>query len=435
MDEGAGPQRGRPPVPQRQPPGSLESSAAAEGEGALGRQAVAGRGQVAPGAPSPSPGHRAARRQAPGPASSWFVAAALLALAGCGRPEAPKADAAPLPVRVHVVGAAGAQPQMRATGTVRLRRETPLAFVADGRLVRLEVREGMAVRAGQLIAALDSQPFDSDVAAAEAAVRQAEAELQRQRRLFADGWVARARVDQQEAAAGAARAQRDAARFRQRYVRIVAPADGVVLRRLAEPGQTLAAGTPVLVLGELREGFVLRVPMTDREIAGLGIGQPAVVSFGPGGPPELRGQVVEIAGRADERTGSFRVEVALPGHPDLRSGLIGEARFAPRAPDPGRGPQPLQIPASALFAARADEGFVWQVRPEGSGLVVRAHMVRLGPVSAGGVAVAEGLKPGDRIVLGGVDRLADGMPVVVAATRRPLGTQVTRAPAATGSRP
>lgn len=350
------------------------------------------------------------------------VAVAAILLAACGSP-APKIEPAtvlePLPVSVMTVGGGPEAREIRAAGTVRLRRETPLAFVTDGRILRLEVREGDRVRAGQLLAALDTTAIDSDVAASETGVKQARAELARQRELMKGGWVAQARVDVAEASARQAEAARDGARFRQRFARIVAPSDGIVLRRLAEPGQTVAAGTPVLLLGEFASGYVLKVPLSATEVAGLRLGQPARVTLGDGDRPAIAGQIVEISGRADERTGSFGVEIALPGEPGLRSGMIGVARLEPLAD--AEPPNTLHVPATALFSVRVEEGYVWRVAPagEGGGMVVRAQPVRLGRVSSDRVEVLAGLAPGDRIIARGVDRLVEGSPVVAARPGRP----------------
>lgn len=359
-----------------------------------------------------------------GPRSGLVLLGLLSALGGCQDEATPVRDPAPVPVRVHLVTAAMAPARaadIRAAGTVRLRRETPLAFVADGRLVRLDVREGDLVRAGQLLAALDQPTFAGDAAAAEAAARQAEAELARQRRLFLEGWVAKAGVDQAEAAAGAARAQREAALFRQANACIVAPGAGVVLARLAEPGQTVAAGMPVIVVGEFAHGFVLRVPLAAGEIARHRLGLPVEVGFGREGPAPMTGHIVEIAGRADPATGSFLVEVLLPQEPALRSGLVGTARFrlagmrdADAAPSGAAAPGAVRVPASAVFTVRADEGFALRLEDAGGRTVVRARLLRLGAVSAEGVMVEAGLAPGDWIVATGVDRLVEGMPVLPA---------------------
>jgi len=181
------------------------------------------------------------------------VAGLLLASCSPSRDE-PRGNAvtgsAAAPVVLHRVGAA-ADGAVHATGTVRLRRETPLAFLAGGRVQSVLVREGDRVAAGQLLASLDRTAIDAAAAAADSRAGQAMAELDRQRALLQQGWVSKARVEAAEAAARAAEADRTAARFEQRFAVIAAPADGIVLGRLAEPGQTLAAAAPVILLGEL----------------------------------------------------------------------------------------------------------------------------------------------------------------------------------------
>jgi multidrug efflux pump subunit AcrA (membrane-fusion protein) len=100
--------------------------------------------------------------------------------------------------------------------------------------------------------------------------------------------------------------------------------------------------------------------------------------------------------------------VRLPGAPGLRSGLIGTAELTGLA----TAAAPLAIPATALFAARTEEGFVYVYEPGTSR--VRARMVRLGEVTDGGVTIVSGLQPGERIVRTGLDRLRDGARVRIA---------------------
>ncbi len=311
--------------------------------------------------------------------------------------------AAPLPVVLHQVGAARSG-VIKASGTVRLRRETPFAFLADGRVRSVAVREGDRVRSGQLLASLDRTAIDASAVSADARARQATADLSRQRILLEQGWISKARVEAAEAAARAADADRTAARFTQRFSTIAAPADGVVLARLAEPGQMLSAGTPVLLVGEFASGFVLRVPLSAAAVAGLAEGAPAQVVFRDGAASPMAARVIEIAGRAEPRTGTFQVELALPADPALRSGLIADVEL-PAA----RSAAPLMVPASAVFSARADEGFVWRYDPAAGEVV--AALVTIGAVSDQGIEVFSGLAQGDLIVGAGVDRLIEGQRV------------------------
>lgn len=333
-----------------------------------------------------------------------------LLLTACGETKPAPAATRSAPVTLHRVGDDRAASATTAAGTVRLRRETPLAFISDGRIRSITVREGDRVGAGQLLATLDRTAIDAQVQAAGTRLRQADAELNRQRRLNAQGWVAKARVESAEAAAEAARAELSGARFTQRFATITAPTAGVILTRSAEPGQTLQAGTPVLVLGEFASGFVLRVPLPASRVAGLSRGQLANVTFRDGAAPPMAGRIIEIAGRADPGTGTFQVELALPADPALRSGLIADVNL-PETAAAGR----IAIPATALFGARADEGFVWVVDPKTR--KVSPRMVQIGRVTPDGVELLSGLARGEQIVAAGVDRLTEGTVVKPVQTR------------------
>lgn len=338
-----------------------------------------------------------------------IVMAGLLVLACRGAEPAPAARET-APVTLHRVGDSRVDAPSIAAGTVRLRRETPLAFLSDGRVRAVAVREGDIVRAGQLLATLDRTAIDAQVQSAGTRLRQADAELDRQRRLNVQGWVSKARVESAEAAAESARAELSGARFTQRFATITAPTAGVILARAAEPGQTLQAGTPAVVLGEFASGFVVRVPLPAGRVAGLAPGQDAEVRFRDGAAPDMAGRIIEIAGRADPGTGTFQVELALPADPALRSGLIADVRF----PDRG-GQGRISIPPTALFGARADEGFVWVMDPRTR--KVRARMVQIGRITPSGVELLSGLARGDQIVAAGVDRLTEGMLVKPVQTR------------------
>jgi RND family efflux transporter MFP subunit len=345
----------------------------------------------------------------------WAVCALLpvaLLLAACSEADAPPpekdASAAPVPVLLHRAGPSTGGDMIIAPGTVRLRHETPLAFWTAGRVDLLKVRQGDRVRAGQELARLDTRTLDMDVRAAEADARRAREELKRQQTLLAQGWVPRVRVDTAAASAGAADAALERALFAQKNALIKAPADGIVLQRLAEPGQTVAAGEPVLLVGEYRSGFVLRVPLVAADAARVRVGMPAEVRFPDGSAPPTMGQLIEIAGRADERTGTFQVEVALPANASLKSGQLGEVRLAAEA----RSEAPIVLPATALFGVRAGEGFVWKFDP--ASRKVEPVRVETGAVSGDGVTIEAGLRRGDLVVRSGVDRLTAGQRVVPA---------------------
>jgi RND family efflux transporter MFP subunit len=173
----------------------------------------------------------------------------------------------------------------------------------------------------------------------------------------------------------------------------------------SSPAQVIDAGSPVVTLGDAGSGHVLRALVADRDAVRLREGMVAEVSLEALPGAVLAGRVIEIGGRSDRQSGAFTVEIALPPDPRLRSGLIGSARIA--AP-PAQGSTLIVIPPTALFAVRADEGFVYVVGPDRK---VRARKVALGPLGTAGGEVLSGLKTGEIVVTSALDRLREGQAV------------------------
>jgi RND family efflux transporter MFP subunit len=345
------------------------------------------------------------------------VLAAALALASCSKddPPPPAATRQPAqPVRVAEVKPVSGAAQLDVAGTVRLKRETPLSFNTPGRIAAILVREGDRVAAGQVLARLDVTALGAAQASAQAEVVRAQAELKRSEDLFRKGWVTAPRVEQARASMAAAQARARAAGFDVSLAVLTAPAGGIVLARPGEPGQIAQPGQTVLTVGEMNQGFVLRLPLSDRDAARVRPGQPASVTIPALGTAPLAGQVSEVGARGADGTGTFRIEVALPADRRLASGQIGSARLTlgPAAAD-----APLLVPATALFAARADEGFVFVLEPVTRR--VRQRLVTLGGIDSAGVTVVAGLQAGERVVTTGIDRLRDGQVVELASGRTP----------------
>ena len=338
----------------------------------------------------------------------WMAAVASASLGGCGgRPVPQVATSDAIPVTLAVAAPAAGAGAIGVAGTVRLKRETALAFNTSGRIAAITVREGEIVRAGDLLARLDPTGLDAASRAAAADSVRARADYARLAKLGAQGWVTRSRVESAQAAAAAASARVDQTGFDVRFGRIVAPVAGVVLRRAFEPGQMVATGTPVITLGETQGGYVLRVPLSDADLPRIRLGQGATVMLPTLSAQPVAATVSEIAGRGDDRTGTFQVELRLAPRSGLRSGLIGNAQI-----HGGGGADGVSVPASAVFAARADEGFVYVYDP--ATRTVHARLVGIGGLTDRDLAVTRGLAAGTLVVVSGVDRLRDGARVAVA---------------------
>lgn len=335
-----------------------------------------------------------------------LLAPFLLLVAACSNTAAPPPADGPLAVRVAQIGAGTSPDRVETAGTVALREETVLAFTSGGRIARIFVNEGDRVRRGQVLATLDLTPLTAGLDAARAEQTRARAELKRLEPLMAKGWITRPRYEAALAATQSADAAVKAQRFALDTARIVASGDGVVLARPAEPGQIVAEGMPVLIVGKAASGYVLRAPLNDREAVRLTRGARALITLEALDGQPLAGSVLELGGRADRATGTFQVEIALPADPRLRSGLIGRALITAN-PAAQAAPR-LLVPPLAVFGARAGEGFVYVLDNQDR---VRLRKVQLGQAEDGGVLVLSGLAPGEWVAVTALDRLQDGLQI------------------------
>jgi RND family efflux transporter MFP subunit len=329
------------------------------------------------------------------------VAAASLILAACGAGGAGDGAAAPDQrplVEVIEAAPAAAPGVVLASGLVVYRREPALAFTAPGVVAAVLVDSGDVVRRGQRLATLRRTGAGANLDEAALARANAERDLARTQALYERGFVSEARLEDARLAVERARDSSV----------LIAPADGVILRRAAEPAQTVAAGAPVLVLGETGSGVVVRAPIASADAQRIRVGDEAIVRAGDGGGRP--GRVTRVAAKGDENTGAFEVEIEVAGPDGLRSGMVAEAEIAAAAGEAA--PAAIIVPTLSLLDARADQGVVFVVDDDN---VARRRAVRTAGVTQAGVLVVEGLSEGDRVIGAGAAYVRDGEPVRVVA--------------------
>jgi RND family efflux transporter MFP subunit len=210
-----------------------------------------------------------------------------------------------------------------------------------------------------------------------------------------------------ETSAELARADLDAAAFNRRYAVIVAPSSGTVLRRTAEPGETVDPGTMVLLLGSQARGNVVEVGLADRDVVSVRKGDPAVARFDALPGQEFRGRVTQIAGAADQGTGAYGVEITLGDGGNLVAGLVGRVEIQPDIAAPAR-----LVPIEAVLEADGNEATVYALSADGARAERRRVTIRF--IAGSNVAVAGGLEGVTAVLTDGAAYLEDGVAVKLA---------------------
>jgi RND family efflux transporter MFP subunit len=331
------------------------------------------------------------------------------------RAGAPALAAAPAAFEVERVSRGTLRETRRFEAEVRGAEEALVSSRILAPVLAVSVREGDAVRRGQVLVRLEAGELEDAVESAAAAVSAAEvahaAEREasaRDRVLFEAKAIAQEAWDRSRASEAAAEARLlasrkslDSAQRRREYALLSAPFDGVVARREVDPGDLAAPGKTLLVI--VREGGVrVRVRLPGAMLAGLAPGRALLVES-PGGPVEAR---VARVFPAMDATRLAVVEADLPAPPP---GLVSGATVGVDV-ETGAA-EGLLVPAGALLEGEAG-AFVFRAR-EGRAEPVR---VTIAARSGEGAAVTGDLREGDEVIVAQPSRLmtlAEGTPVAV----------------------
>jgi len=306
------------------------------------------------------------------------------------------------------------------TGVVAARIQGDLGFRVSGKVLERLVDTGQTVKRGQPLMRLD--PIDlglqaraqqEAVAAARARARQTADDEARNRKLVAAGAISASAYDQFKAAADTAKAQlnaavaqADVARNASGYAVLVADADGVVVETLAEPGQVVSPGQPVVRLARAgqREAIV-HLPETLRPAAG----STAQAKLYGDTSAAVSARLRLLSDSADRTTRTFEARYVLEGK--LAYAPIGSTVTVEIAQ--GSAPeQALKVPIAAIYNPGKGPG-VWVIA--GTPAKVSWRPVEVLGLSDDSARVAGALHIGEPIVALGAHLLRDGEEVRLSA--------------------
>lgn len=318
--------------------------------------------------------------------------------------DKPAAQPEPAP-RVTVI-APGREKVTRvisATGTLAARREMPVGVAGEGGMIsRVYVDAGDWVRAGQILAAIDSSvqvqeaaQLRAQIAAARADAALAESELKRVESLVSRGFVSKADVERRQATRDAARARVSVAQAQLGEVNarigrlgIRAPAAGLVLTREAEPGQVVSSSGAALFRLAKDGEFELRARLAESDLAQLAVGDTAQVTP-VGSRTSYTGRIWQVSPVIDAKTRQGEARVALSYNKALRPGGFASADLST-----GVVTVPV-LPESAVLSSEQGN-YVYVVDADNK---VARRNVSVGAVTAKGLPIMSGLSGQERIVL------------------------------------
>ena len=290
-----------------------------------------------------------------------------------------------------------------ATGSLAARVDMPVGVAGEGGMVAaVLVQPGQWVGAGQALAVIDrrvqaqqTQQMAAQVQVARADAALAQNEYERSQALVGRGFVSKADLDRKRAARDAANArvrvaQANLAEMRARVGRldIRAPAAGLVLERNVEPGQVVSSGSGALFRVARGGEMELKAQLSEADLLALRPGAPATVTP-VGSTQSFTGSVWQISPVINMQNRQGVARIALAYDPSLRPGGFASVEIVA-----GSQEAPV-LPESAIQSD--DKGnFVYVVS---KGNRAERRPVKTGTVTPAGIAVVEGLRGNEMVVL------------------------------------
>lgn len=313
---------------------------------------------------------------------------------------------ASVPVEVAPVNFKEYAKPLRVSGLLENKSEQTLAFKVSGLVAKVYVDEGQFVKKGQRLAVLNLEEINAQVAKAQSVLANAERNLVRFTSLQGQNALSVDQLQAAETRVDVARSDLTVAKFNRRHAEIKAPASGRILKRTIEPNELVGSGQGAFVFASKKRGWVLRTGVTDKDIVRLAMTDSAELKFDAYPNQVFKAQVSELAGRADAATQTFEIELRLGDtSQNLLAGFVGHGRVYPSNKE-----SLALLPLTSVLRTKADQAEVFVLDAND-----KAHLrtVNIAFVEGGIMAVRDGVKENERIVVQGAPYLSEGSGVSV----------------------
>lgn len=335
------------------------------------------------------------------------VLSALLLLSACPDPKADdKKDEAAVPVEAAKVALGPIDAAYRGTATLEAEEEATVMAKTAGVIQQILVEEGQRVRAGQVLARLETERLKFEAARARAEADKAQENFDRNTRIFEKNLISKELYDQSRFALDSARAAWDLAKLTLQESEITSPISGMVSARFIKVGNQIQPGVQAFRVTQM-DTLHAQIYVPERDIHKLAARQTATLSVDAWPGKTFRGAILRVNPVVDASTGTVKVTVAMAqGQGELKPGMFGRVEILY-----DRRESAILVPKDAVITEDAAQS-VFVVADN------KAHRrpIKVGYSNGESYEVLDGLKPGDQVVTTGQANLKDDAKVLVVNT-------------------
>ncbi len=323
-----------------------------------------------------------------------FVAAFAQSCSSNAKQPASTMNREVIPVKLIPVNNDSSVNSIIASGLLSTESDARLSFKIGGVIEAVYVKEGDKVKRGQLLATLKNTEIAAQVSQVKLGLEKAERDLRRAENLYRDSVATLEQVQNARTAYDLARQNLQQVSFNSDYSRILSPADGFVVKKIANAGELAAPGAPIVQINGSSSSsqWVLKVGLPDHEWAIAEKGDRALVTLDAFPGKKFPAVVSKKTLAADPQSGSFTIELQVQFNKEQPAlGMFGNAVITPSRQAAG-----VSIPYEALLEANGHKGYVFISDDEKT---VRRVEVQIASINNNVVYIASGLE-GHRFVVG-----------------------------------
>ena len=289
---------------------------------------------------------------------------------------------------------------MYASGTLKSKRSTTLAFLQGGHLDEAAYDMGDFANKGDTLAKLDVRALQADFDRAQAGMEKAERDFQRAKELSKNEAIPYETLQNAETGLKSAEAILSAAKFALDHGYIIAPFSGKITGRYLEPGVIAPPGVPVYGLVDLKY-LKASVGISESQIHMISNGDKAEISLMVSQEIITAGKVTALPSSVDPAAGIFPVTIECRNPGNWFPGMAVKTKITSSMVK-----HQLMIPAEGVLVSSEGEAYCYKYRSE-KGDVIKTD-ISLGELSDDKIELLSGLSEGDRIVVKGVNKIRDG---------------------------
>jgi RND family efflux transporter MFP subunit len=247
--------------------------------------------------------------------------------------------------------------KITASGLLTTENEARYSFKIGGIIDRIYVSEGETFKNGQLLASLKLTEIDAGLSQASIGLEKAQRDYRRVSNLYKDSVATLEQLQDTKTNLDIAQKTLDAIAFNKKYAYIYASANGFVTKKIANEGEIVNVGMPVLAINENanQSDWLLKVGVTDKEWAAIEIGNKASIRLDAFPDKTFDAKVFRKSQAADAGSSSFQIEMKIElGNTKPAVGMFGKTEIATNHNE-----NVISIPYSSLVEVDGNIGFVF----------------------------------------------------------------------------